>query len=358
MIFSVIVPVHNAGKYIEELLSSIDDQRKSLESALSGSEVSDPGFELLLMENGSTDDSAELCKNFAKAHSYAESFELGPVGAYNARREGIKKAKGDYLVFADADDILKAGALAAIYKAINGYGSAPDILIFNAGYVDDADKRKFSFPIEEGKLYTGAGLKVFYEIMCTNDSLNALWNKCIKRETALNALDDSPCSGLNHGEDLIQTAAFIDKASSVAFMDEILYLYRDNPEGLTSGYHEEMLRDQEKAWEAFDEYAGRWLGDKYDGIIDERKALTCSIVVKNLIYSMLSAGLKAERLDEIMADPFFIRYGQEKLPSWAPEEDVFIHGLIMRKDNKRALLRSGRKYKLKRAVKRILGYGD
>ena len=206
MIFSVIVPVHNAGKYIEELLSSIDDERKSLEGSLSGGDNSNPGFELLLMENGSTDNSAELCRLFSENHSYAKSFELGPVGAYNARREGIRRAKGDYLVFADADDLLAKDMLISLKAALSQFKASPDILLYNAAMADAPKEPIFSFPFDRDRLYEGAALRAFYEVMCSNDSLNALWNKCVKRETALAALEDGEFDNLNHGEDLIQTS--------------------------------------------------------------------------------------------------------------------------------------------------------
>ena len=99
--FSVIVPVHNGEKYIDELVSSILEQSKE--------GIEEP--EIILVENGSDDVSPAICDRYADEYENIKVLHFGRIGAYNARREGMRAATGDYLVFADADDAVAESLL-------------------------------------------------------------------------------------------------------------------------------------------------------------------------------------------------------------------------------------------------------
>lgn len=347
--FSVIVPVHNGEKYIDELVSSILDQ--------SGEGIEEP--EIILVENGSDDVSPAICDRYAEEYENIKALHFGRIGAYNARREGMKAATGDYLLFADADDAVADSLLKELTNYVSFFhdrGKRADVIIYNAASYDSKDKRMFAFPFEENKVYSDKS--DFYEVMERNDSLNALWNKAISAALAARLLEEDPAAkagrSLNHGEDLLQTAQILDKAANIAFMDRILYFYRENNEGLTGSYHSDTFEDQIEAWRAFDEYAVSWSGDEFKEVISQRKTLTCSICIASLIYSELSQVEKSQELDKIMDSDFYSKYALLELPQWAPEESVFIQGLLKSDNPKAQLLASGMKHKVKSFVKSIL----
>lgn len=342
MKFSVIIPVHNAQKYIREAVDSVLAQdRGSFE------------LEVLLVENGSTDDSTSICDQYAQKSSIIKSFHMGKASAYEARQEGVRNSSGDWIVFMDADDKVLGNLITDIFETITEYlekGLDIDVILYNAAELNTPDKKMFAFPFREKTVYDKENRHEFYRIMCSSDSLNAMWNKCINRELALKTcLSDG--RSLNHGEDLLQTAAIIDNAKGIAYLDRILYLYRINEEGLTGSYHEAFLDNQSRAWEAFDEYAAKWCGDKYKEVISQRKTLTCTIGIKQLIYSGLSVSTINKKLSEMMNTDFYIKYGQGNLPDWAPEEDVFVHSLQMTDNAGARLMRSCMKYKIKSYIK-------
>lgn len=101
---SVIVPVYNAGTTLNRCISSL------LEQTLGD-------FELLLINDGSTDSSAELCRSFADADPRIKYFEKPNGGAASARNLGIKNASGEYLCFVDCDDYVENGMLEFFYTA-------------------------------------------------------------------------------------------------------------------------------------------------------------------------------------------------------------------------------------------------
>ena len=94
--FSVIVPVHNGEKYIDELMDSILPQLSEEETPA----------EVVLVENGSDDVSPAICDRYAEENEAVRVLHFDKIGAYAARREGMKAAEGDYLIFADADDVV------------------------------------------------------------------------------------------------------------------------------------------------------------------------------------------------------------------------------------------------------------
>ncbi len=352
MTFSIIIPVHNGEKYLKDTVESVLGQIKD-DDAFSA--------EILLVENASEDDSPIICDRFASEHNCVTSFHQGRLGAYGARRFGMEKAQGDWLVFADADDEMCQGGLSKLWRCIASfpdYEKAPDIILYNWNELKNEGGLVKTYPFEAMKVYWGVDKRAFYDLMCDGDSINAPWNKCIKRSLALKALEKEGAGFLNHGEDLLQTAEFLDLSKGILYLDEVIYSYRDNNEGLTGRYHKEFLENQETAWEKFDAYAEKWAEgtDRYRARIDARKSLTCAIAVKSLLYY---SGLKVSTikglLKELMDSSFYKKYASLDLPQWACEEDVFVHGLMTGDNAYGRLVASGRKHAFKHFIKERIG---
>lgn len=94
---SVIVPVYNAENFLPACLDSLISQTYS-------------PIEIILVNDGSTDSSLDICRDYAKSHDGIKILNLENSGAPAARNEGLKAATGDYIGFADADDILEPDA--------------------------------------------------------------------------------------------------------------------------------------------------------------------------------------------------------------------------------------------------------
>lgn len=114
MSISIIVPVYNTEKYLSACLDSILTQ-------------SFTDFELLLVDDGSTDKSGEICDEYAQKDSRIRVFHKENGGVSSARNLGIEEAVGDYLHFVDADDIVLSGAYEYLNTVIWEY-SRPDII--------------------------------------------------------------------------------------------------------------------------------------------------------------------------------------------------------------------------------------
>jgi lipopolysaccharide biosynthesis glycosyltransferase len=118
---SVIIPVYNAGKYLEKCLNSIQKQTFL-------------AFEVICIDDGSTDGSPAILKRFAKTDSRFQIISQRQQYAGVARNVGIQQARGEYIVFLDADDWFASTALEEFYA--RAVGTKADVIISTAYTVD------------------------------------------------------------------------------------------------------------------------------------------------------------------------------------------------------------------------------
>ncbi|MDR2753766.1 MAG: glycosyltransferase, partial [Oscillospiraceae bacterium] len=107
---SVIVPVYNAAAYLPDCLASVAGQ-------------SFCNFELLLIDDGSTDESPALCDSFAQTEPRARVLHQANAGPSLARNAGIDAARGTYITFVDADDWLHPHMLARLVRRAEDSGA-------------------------------------------------------------------------------------------------------------------------------------------------------------------------------------------------------------------------------------------
>lgn len=119
-LFTIIVPVYNAAAYIEQCIQSIVNQSFS-------------NFELLLVDDGSTDASYALCKKWKEKDTRIDIFHQDNRGASAARNVGINNARGRYIQFVDADDTLESDCLQTLADLIQQNGE-PDFVEFKLHY--------------------------------------------------------------------------------------------------------------------------------------------------------------------------------------------------------------------------------
>jgi len=111
---TIVIPVYNYAHTIERAMRSI--LKQEIESV-----------EIILIDDGSQDDSAEVCKKFATQDPRVRFVSQKNAGAAAARNHGIRLARGEYLVFLDADDELQQGALRRVETVIKEHH--PDVIL-------------------------------------------------------------------------------------------------------------------------------------------------------------------------------------------------------------------------------------
>lgn len=227
--FSIIVPIYNTEQYIKECIDSIINQ-------------SFTNFELILVNDGSTDKCPQICNYYEKIDSRIKVFHKKNEGLVAARKSGFELSSGEYIVSVDSDDYLDKTLLSKLYEIIKkfdvdaiSYGCTKftnfsfNILSQNIveGYYSGSElikiRENFIFDKEKGNLNWGA---ISYGV-CT---------KCVKHELFKQSIADVP-QNITKGEDLLFTSFLISKCSSFYVLNNNGYFYRYNNTSMTNNYN-------------------------------------------------------------------------------------------------------------------------
>ena len=164
MRYSVIIPVYNAEGTLRRCLDS-----------LVGQQFSD--YELLLINDGSTDGSDAICREYANTYSCIRYFTKENGGVSSARNLGLEQAKGEYILFVDSDDYVSGGYFALLSHALES--NATDLLMF--GYCNFGG---ISTEWDTGEFYENAEVGVAEQISSAMRQylFSSLWSKAFKRQ--------------------------------------------------------------------------------------------------------------------------------------------------------------------------------
>lgn len=152
---SVIIPAYNAGKYLDDCLESVMTQTGA-------------SFEVVLVNDGSTDCTSGICKKWADRHQNIVYIEQENQGQGTARNVAIAHASGEWLVFLDADDVMFPGALGFLEgKASDEY----DILVYSWVYITK----------DPGIVWTSMPPDTGNKEKIMRQAVSALWDKMFRR---------------------------------------------------------------------------------------------------------------------------------------------------------------------------------
>lgn len=202
---SIIIPIYNVREYLQECIESVLNQTYA-------------DIEILLIDDGSEDNSSEICDKYAKQSNKIKVFHIKNGGVSNARNLGIKEASGKYIMFVDSDDVIDSQM---VEKMVANVGSQ-DMAIcgywekfFNknvkhqiANIVTDIDKEKAITDIFEREGYGGY-----------------LWNKIF----IANIIKENEIKFNKHiymCEDLYFVINYMRFCKKIRILPECMYYYR------------------------------------------------------------------------------------------------------------------------------------
>ncbi len=225
--FSIVIPVYNAAAYLRRCVDSILAQTFS-------------DFELILVDDGSADESAALCDGYAAADSRVLALHQANAGPTPARRRGLDAARGAYICFADADDWVVPRWLEAIHGLIRDNGG-PDMVLFD--YERDVGPVAQPMLAEEGYYDRGRLEREIFPYMLmdlrrkpfgTQLFPGYLWSKVFRRELICqHYLKDDRITIF---EDTAMTYQCVYNASAVYITREKLYVYRKQTQSNLNHY--------------------------------------------------------------------------------------------------------------------------
>ena len=223
---SIIIPVYNGEKYISECLESIRVQ--TLES-----------FEVLIIDDGSEDNSGKIAKEVAKKDERFKYTRLDRGGVANARNKGLQLAKGEYIGFVDCDDTVEPEYIETLYKTAKDN----DCDISSCNYCIVRTKPFYlKWKVGTRKLKTGVYTKEFYlkHVIEDWDVRCYLWNKLWHRKLFF---ENNITFPKMYFEDIATVPRLAFHANKVAIADVALYNYFIRANSIMTSVKVEKIND-------------------------------------------------------------------------------------------------------------------
>ena len=231
LMLSIIVPVFNVERYLAKCLDSLLSQ-----------DIDQDSYEIILIDDGSTDTGGEMCDGYASKFKNITVFHQKNQGLSVARNVGLGKAQGKYVLFVDSDDFLEKSILGALVKEMEELGL--DILRFKYRRVREGDNLPheigaYQYPISQQIVFDG------------HDFLfNRLGKECYACQFLINK-----AFLIQHElffrpgiifEDTEWTPRVLEKAKRVSETDVLVYNYLEREGSITQGRAEQVVHGQLK----------------------------------------------------------------------------------------------------------------
>lgn len=223
-LLSVIVPVYNVEKYLKRCLESILVQSWN-------------DYEIILVDDGSTDSSAQICDLYAEKYEMIRVIHKDNKGLSDTRNRGIEEASGEYVYFPDSDDWLEPNTFSELSDVIEEL--TYDIISFNREFVTSEEDKLISAKSRIQKL---SGKQALLEMLKQSDVTGFANDKIYRKKLFLDNDIEFPVG--KYYEDLGTNYKLFLKATKVYVTNQKYYHYWiTNPDSITQSWNEQKLQD-------------------------------------------------------------------------------------------------------------------
>ena len=224
--FTAAVCVYNTEKYLRECLDSVLNQNYE-------------NFELLLIDDGSTDSSGSICDEYAEKDSRVRVIHTENQGVFLARKTAFENARGDYFIVFDSDDTVGKEIFAVINEEIQKSRCDMVFFDFSKSFSDGTAVQEKLFDTK--KIFDKTNKRELWELLLSS-RFNSLCCKCIKRSAFSYNFDADFYRGYSRGEDKFVAAHMISQLSTFSYLPISLYNYNIFASQLTKAYSYNNLR--------------------------------------------------------------------------------------------------------------------
>lgn len=234
---SIIIPVYNAEKYLGYCINSVVSQTYR-------------NIEVILVNDGSTDGSLEICENYARIDQRVHIITVPNAGVSNARNTGVDAATGEYVQFVDSDDVIKPDMTERFVEMMEVYGKDLVICGFDMISLDENNRVVEKIPFSSGFLGKECVLtremffgKLAY-ILWRSSLLECPWNKMFRREIISRNGLRFPVE-MSLGEDFCFNMDYFQHVNGAVFIEDRYYCYmQTNQAALTRKYRSDLFENQ------------------------------------------------------------------------------------------------------------------
>lgn len=217
-LISVIVPIYNVAPYLHECIDSIINQTYK-------------NIEVILVDDGSTDNSGKICDEYAKKDRRMVVIHQENQGVNLARTNGLNIAKGDYIGYVDGDDWIEP----EMYEHLLNKILETDADFIDSGLIKQDKNKKISYlPKRKSSKTINLDIDIRYKIiknLLIDNISNSYYitpnicSKLIKKDIQKKA-QQKVGNNITHGEDLICTLYLLEFSSKIAYTNKYYYNYR------------------------------------------------------------------------------------------------------------------------------------
>jgi len=284
---SIIVPVYNVEKYLKECIESVLNQS-----------VAD--YELILVDDGSVDESPRICDEYAQKDNRICVIHQKNQGVGFARNAGLNDASGEFVAFLDSDDWLDHSFLQKCLETI--YSTNCDMCISGIHFYNKVIVNTRKAP-EQSLTISGCMTPIQAKEWIENCLISSSCSKLFRRSIIGNTRFDT---SLNFGEDLRFCLEILKKNISVAVLDWAGYYYRMTPNSLTSSsINEKKCKSIVKTYQFLYNHAkenGFWDSKEYMEFLDKRWSQDYFGVAYDILDSNIRLKEKIHTLRLLMMD--------------------------------------------------------
>lgn len=219
-LISIVVPIYNVEKYLEDCLISIINQTYS-------------NLEIILVDDGSKDNCGQICDEYAKKDNRIQVIHKENGGLSDARNCGMALAKGRYISFIDADDFIHARFIEILLELAKD--KQAEIVVGDFSLFQEAakckDKMISETDIKEAQILSEKHLYDEDFINRETVRFTVAWGKLYERKLWEGI--EYPVGKIH--EDTFTTYKLMERAKKVVYLKEPLYYWRENPSSITRG---------------------------------------------------------------------------------------------------------------------------
>lgn len=243
MTTSIIIPIYNSEKHLEQCLESVCSQTYT-------------DFECILIDDGSTDNSASICDHWAKKDERFRVIHKKNEGVSAARNDGIEKARGEYILFVDSDDWLEKNHVTEMTSHCN------DAELTISGqireYVDG--KQKIFKPRQTTTFHLSSENTSIFTQLCEDWLLFAPHEKLYVLDI-INKNHIRFEAGCDYGEDLQFNFSYLEHIETISTVSQAHYHYRMEDNSLSSRFRSNQFDEDYGQWQvlaSFFQRKGLW----------------------------------------------------------------------------------------------------
>lgn len=305
-LISIIVPVYNAEKYLEQCLDSLIHQTY-------------PNIEIIVVNDGSTDNSSKIIEYYREKDKRIYVINQKNKGLSQARNEGVKIANGAFIMFVDSDDWINLETcnhlIQILYKNKNidlifwSYIKEYQNKITEEKYIlsDSSNLQKISYKKLRLRLFglTGSELKD----PSNSNTLVTAWGKLYRTSYIKDNMLQFVDTNLIGTEDLLFNIQYFKYISEFYYLNKSLYHYRkENTSSLTNNFKPDLFKQWQLLHEMIENIiVTENLENIYKTALNNRKALSIIGLGLNILSSDYSVKRKINEIKMILSTPDYIR---------------------------------------------------